>query len=151
MNNKKGVTMIILAISLAIMLTLATSTVLIGNGYVNEAKLDTFKTNMSAVSDNVNAYVLKNSKLPISDSNVQSVIYTEYGEDFKNEVIAKNDVKNKLYVVDINKLDNNVLNSLEVGKGQLSNNNDVFLVAENSNNVYYLKGFKYRGKMYYSN
>lgn len=28
---------------------------------------------------------------------------------------------------------------------------DVFLVTENTNNVYYLKGFKYRGKVYFNN
>ena len=40
--------------------------------------------------------------------------------------------------------------NIKKGRGNVENK-DVFLVTENTNNVYYLKGFKYRGKVYFNN
>ncbi len=145
MKNRQGITMTILAISIAIMLLLLTSSVIIGSGYISDAKLDDFKTMVTVASNSINAYKLENGTLPTLSSN-DSILYNNYTSDFANEVIEKGDSKNKLYVVDVNKL--NDFSNIKNGRGTVSNK-DVFVVAENSNNVYYLKGYKYKGKMYY--
>ena len=137
MNKKSGVTMTVLAISIAIMLIIMTTSVIIGSGNVNDAKFDNFNTMLQSVADNVNAYMLKEGKMPITN---QSIIYTNYSKDFALEIEAKGDKNNKLYVVDVTMLENY---TLQEGRGSLQNS-DVFLIAENTNNIYYLKGFNYK-------
>ena len=142
MNKKSGITMTVLAVSIAVMLLLITASTIIGSGYVNDARYDGFKTMVSAVSDNINAYLLENGELPINN---ESVLYNSFGSDFAKEVEKKGDQYNRLFIVDISKLNNYTINE---GKGDISNG-DVFLIAENSNNLYYLKGFTYKDKKYY--
>lgn len=144
MKNKSGITMTMLIISIAIMVLLMTSSVIIGTGYITDAKYDDFKTMVSEVSNSVNAYLLENGTLPFTSSN-QSILYNNYSSDFAKEVEEKGDAKNKLYIVDIAKLGNFTIKN---GKGE-KGATDIFVVAENTNNVYYLKGYKYKGKMYY--
>ncbi len=55
------------------------------------------------------------------------------------------DENNILYVIDLSKL---TTESINMGEGT-TENLDVFLVAENTYNVYYLKGFEYKGVRYY--
>ena len=39
--------------------------------------------------------------------------------------------------------------TIKSGKSSVADR-DVYVVATNTNNVYYLKGFKYKGKVYYT-
>ncbi len=142
MNKKSGVTMAILAISVAIMTIIMTSSVIIGLGYINTSKLDSFNTMLQTVSDSVNAYVIDEKSLP---TNNQSIVYNNYSKDFALEVEANGDKNNKLYIVDVEKLKDS---TIKEGRGTLQNC-DVFLVAEKTLNVYYLKGFKYKNVKHY--
>jgi len=65
--------------------------------------------------------------------------------ELKAELNKNNDALNNLYVVDMSKLRTE---SVNIGKGSVEDM-DVFIVAENTNNVYYLKGITYRGATYY--
>lgn len=142
MNKKSGITLTVLAVSIAVMLLLITASTIIGSGYVNDARYDGFKTMISVVSDNINAYLLENGELP---TNNESVLYNSFDASFAKEVEKKGDQYNRLFIVDVTKLNNYTINE---GKGNTTNG-DVFLIAENSNNIYYLKGFKYKDKIYY--
>ena len=66
--------------------------------------------------------------------------------EIQNSLKNKNDLTNKLYVVDVTKLSDD---NIEKGKGNLTDK-DIFVVTENTNNVYYLKGYRYKGKVYFT-
>ena len=140
---KKGISMVTVLIAVSVMMILVSSVSVIGSSAISSANFEEYKSKVERVADEINIYINENGTLPITN---QSVSINSLGGDFLEAVKEKNDLSNKFYVVDISKLNDY---SIDKGKGNL-NNKDVFLIAENSNNVYYLKGFKYKGKVYFN-
>ena len=140
---KKGVSMMTVLIAVSVMMILVSSVSVIGSSAISSANFEEYKSKVERVADEINIYINENGTLPITN---QSVSINSLGEDFLEASKEKNDLSNKFYVVDVSKLNDY---SIDNGKGNL-NNKDVFLIAENSNNVYYLKGFKYKGKVYFN-
>lgn len=140
---KKGISMVTVLIAVSVMMILVSSVSVIGSSAISSANFEEYKSKVERVADEINIYINENGTLPITN---QIVSINSLGGDFLEAVKEKNDLSNKFYVVDISKLNDY---SIENGKGNL-NNKDVFLIAENSNNVYYLKGFKYKGKVYFN-
>lgn len=140
---KKGVSLMTVIIAVSVMIILVSSVSVIGSSAISSANFEEYKSKVERVADEINIYINENGTLPITN---QSVSINSLGKEFLEAAKEKNDLSNKFYVVDISKLNDY---SIENGKGNL-NDKDVFLIAENSNNVYYLKGFKYKGKVYFN-
>lgn len=142
MTNKSGVTLIIVITATIVMMIIITSASVIGSGAIASANFEEYKSSLSRAQDNINVYFLDNNKLPVTNEIVSAA---SLGSDFYNTVVANSDENNKLYVVDVNLLNND---TIKKGRGTVANK-DVFLVAENTHNIYYLKGFNYKGKVQY--
>lgn len=141
---KKGLSLSTVVIAISIMLILVSSVSVIGSSAITYANFEEYKSNIDRVSDEVNIYVTDNGTLPVTN---EVVAINSLGQDFLNQVKENGDLANKFYLVDISKLNDY---NIKKGRGNVENK-DVFLVTENTNNVYYLKGFKYRGKVYFNN
>ena len=139
---KRGITVSTLSIAIVIMLILVSVSTVAGIRAIKTASYEEFTSKMLRLSDDVNIYVKKNGTLPVKNE-----IVSQAGMNtVLKELIANNgDTNNTLYVLDLNKL---TTESINMGEGN-TENLDVFLVAENTNNVYYLKGFEYKGVRYY--
>lgn len=140
---KKGFSLSTVVIAISIMLILVASVSVIGSSAISSANFDEYKSQVERVSDEINIYINENGNLPIKNEEVD---INSLGTDFLNQARENGDTTNKFYVIDISKLNDY---SLKKGNGNVEDK-DVFLVSENTNNVYYLKGFKYRGKVYFS-
>lgn len=140
---KKGVTLSIVIVAIVVMLILISSASVVGTNAINTANFEKYKSNVSRVSDDVNEYFLENGELPIY---LEAVLPASLNENFKSSLSMNNDINDKLYVVDVSKLNDP---SVENGIGNLENQ-DVYLVAEKSQNVYYLMGYKYKEGVYYT-
>ena len=139
---KKGITMSILAITVTIMLVLVSTASVIGTKAIQTASYEEFLSKLTRVSNSVNKYVIDNKTLPTT----QEIVAKEgLPAGFRAEIAHNNDQTNNLFVVDMSKLR---VESVNIGKGTISDM-DVFVVAENTNNVYYLKGIEYKGYTYY--
>ena len=136
---KKGLSLSTVVIAISIMLILVSSVSVIGSSAITSANFEEYKSNIDRVSDEVNIYVTDNGTLPVTN---EVIAINSLGQDFLNQVKENGDLANKFYLVDISKLNDY---NIKKGRGNVENK-DVFLVTENTNNVYYLKGFKYRGK-----
>lgn len=141
---KKGLSLSTVVIAISIMLILVSSVSVIGSSAITSANFEEYKSNIDRVSDEVNIYVTDNGTLPVTN---EVIAINSLGQDFLNQVKGNGDLANKFYLVDISKLNDY---NIKKGRGNVENK-DVFLVTENTNNVYYLKGFKYRGKVYFNN
>ena len=141
---KKGISLTTIVIAISVMMILIASVSVIGSSAINSANFEEYKSEIERVASEVNIYVTENNSLPIITS--QAVYANNLGNDFVENLKENNDFSTTLYVIDISKLDDY---NFEKGKGTISDK-DVFVVAEGSNNVYYLKGFKYRGKVYFT-
>lgn len=140
---KKGVSLVTVIIAVSVMMILISSVSVVGSSAISSANFEEYKSTIERVADEVNIYVNENNSLPVTK---EIVAINSLGEDFLSEVKEKNDLSNKFYVVDVSKLNDY---NIEKGKGTVTDK-DVFLVAEDTNNVYYLKGFKYRGEIYFT-
>ncbi len=141
---KKGLSLSTVVIAISIMLILVSSVSVIGSSAITSANFEEYKSNIDRVSDEVNIYVTDNGTLPVTN---EVIAINSLSQDFLNQVKENGDLANKFYLVDISKLNDY---NIKKGRGNVENK-DVFLVTENTNNVYYLKGFKYRGKVYFNN
>ncbi len=139
---KKGISMIVLTVAISVMVVLITSSVIVGSTAIKTAQYEEFLSQVSRTADSVNQYIVKNEKLPTDGTIVSG---NSLGENFLAELKTKNDLNNKLYLIDVNLLEDA---TIKRGQGTVMDKN-VFVVAENTNNVYYIKGFKYKGKVYF--
>ena len=144
MSRKSGVTLLVIIMSLVVMMIIITSASVVGSNSITQANFEEYKSSLSRVEDNINSYYLEKGKLPITNEVVSA---TSLGKDFYNNVVENKDDNNKLFIVNISLLQND---TLKKGYGTVIDK-DVFLVAENSHNIYYLKGFKFRGQTIYGN
>lgn len=144
MTNKSGVTLMVLVTATIVMMIIITSASVIGANSVASAKLEEYKSSLFRVQDNINTYYLENNMLPVTN---EVVAANSLGTSFYNNIIENNDENNKLFVVDVSLLNNE---TIKKGKGTVADK-DVFLVAENTHNIYYIKGFEYKGQVVHGN
>ena len=139
---KRGITISILVVTVVLMFILVTTATVVGTRTIQTAAFEEFSSKLVRVSNDVNKYVVDNAKLPTT-----SEIIAKEGlpDGLKAELNKNNDATNNLFVIDMTKLRTE---SVNIGKGSVEDM-DVFIVAENTNNVYYLKGVEYRGVTYY--
>lgn len=140
---KKGVSLTTVIIAVSIMIILISSVSVIGSSAISSANFEEYKSSIERVSDEVNIYSIENKILPVTSEVVSA---DSLGNGLLSALNDNNDLSNKLHVVDIGKLNDY---TFKKGRGTLQDK-DVFVVAENTNNVYYLKGFKYKGKVYFN-
>lgn len=146
MERKKGITTLVIILSVFIMFIILTTATVIGSRNINTVNYEEFMSKLNRVSNTVNEYILKNDNMPILDSHTV-IAKTNLTEDLKTELQRNGDFENNnLYVIDMNKLN---VNNVNIGIGTVQDR-DVFLIAEDTHNIYYYKGYKYRNKMYYS-
>lgn len=139
---KKGITVSILVITVALMAILITTATVIGTKSIQTASYEEFLSKIQRVSNSVNKYVVDNKTLPTT---LEVVAKEGLTQALKDELTRNNDMTNNLFVIDMTKIR---VESVNIGKGTVENL-DVFIVAENTNNVYYLKGIEYKGNTYY--
>lgn len=139
---KNGISMMMLVVSVSVMMILVTSASIIGLNSVKTANFEEFKSVLSRVSDDVNYYYIKNGKLPVKSSleGVEVIDSMSINDEFYNQVVANGDNNELLYIIDLEKLEDNTINF---------NIDDVFVVSEYSHNIYTLNGFRYKSKIYY--
>jgi len=140
---KNGVTATVLIITIVIMFIIITISAAVGTSSVNTAIYEEFQSKILRVRDNVNMYVLSENQIPTNGT-----ILSKTGLDQKLLIsIANNgDEQNNLKVLDMSKI--NVI-GVNIGYGTMEDK-DVFLVSDKTNNIYYYKGFEYKGKTYYN-
>lgn len=139
---KKGVSLLIVVVAISVMVILISTTIIFGTSSIKTAQYEEFLSQLNRVSSSLNEYTLQNNSLPVTNEVVSGV---SLGDDFFAELISKKDENNRLYVIDIDLLRDG---TVKRGYGTMKDK-DVFVVAENTNNVYYVKGFKYKGKVYF--
>ena len=159
--NIQGITMVSLGIIILVLLLLSGIVTYASRDIITEAKEVTYTKNMSSISDAVQEYYSVNGDLPIlpnseygkelTKEQYVNAIKNFYGEEFSNaltqEIQKNGDESSIFYEIDISKLN---IDELAYGTKKDDDWNDIFLVASDSNVVYYLKGIKISKKIYFS-
>lgn len=140
---KKGITMSVVLVAIVIMMLIISAATVVGTNAVSTANFEEFKSIISRVSDDINEYYVKNNELPVKN---EIVATASLPQDMQSILSKNGDLDDKLYVVDMSKIDDA---TLKKGRGTIESQ-DVFLVSETKQNVYYLKGYKYKSVVYYT-
>ncbi len=161
MNLKKGVTMSVMLVAVSLMSVLASTAIIYGTSSINMANKAKYESILDIVQENTNLYFEREEVYPVCMENGREVLVgtATLDKDFKNEILANGDTQEFLNVLDIKKLK---IPSIELGNIQFNKDNnisvdeqlktkDVFLISQESGNVYYMAGFKFKGKRIHSN
>lgn len=144
MNNitaKRGFTISVVSATVVIMIILISTISVVGISTINSANFEEYMSLLYRIKSATYDYILFNQEIPTTGEVVGS---SEFDSDFLTEITQNGDDNAKFYVLDISKID--VVSSY--GKGSVENE-DVFLVSNLTNNVYYLRGKTYKGTTYY--
>ncbi len=150
--NKKGISLVILVITIIIMIVLASVIVYVSSDAFNNSKKAAFALELEQVEELVETYYLNNNELPIDSSESYDkatlVALISTGSDFlSNEITLNGDDDEVFYKIDISQLP---IEEISRGMKIDGDTADIFVVASDSFNVYYVKGERVGEEYYFS-
>lgn len=145
---KKGITLLALTLTIAVILILASTIVLSSNDIIAKTKKSEFAKEVYTIQTLVKQYKFKNNVYPI-DGSIE-ITLSEFDQNsvsqFSNEPTYSTG-KITLEYIDLYEAD--VENTVR-GNKKSGNQKDVYLVSNDTGRVYYLNGQKISGTVYYT-
>lgn len=146
---KKGISLIVLMITIAVSIILVSTIVVTGTSVYNNTKKIKFASELSYVEESISSYLLNNGEYPTSselDLNTSEISEDILIEQFKDEEILNNNIE--LYEIDFSKLGMIEINLAD--KEYTSDKANVYLISKKTGKVYYKKGYKVGKNIYYT-
>ena len=144
LKNNNGVTIVALSVTILIIIMISSTLIYNSHKGISTRTLNNMYNDIELLKHKVSTYYVKYGTLP-----VLQVAYTDIS-NIKNINVNDNDM---YYVIDLSLLPNLTLN---YGKGFNSVketnllNKDVYIINEQSHNIYYPAGINYDDIMYYT-
>ena len=154
--SKRGVSLISLVVITIVLVMLSGLVTYMSTDMIIDSKKVAFKKNMETLSDAVEEYYAVNGDIPVlsegavfTKAEYESLVSEDYGTKYSQalalEIIENGDENSTFYEVDISKIG---IKDLNYGTGE--DENDIFLIANDSHLVYYLKGMKIKDDIIFS-
>ena len=142
MKNKLGISLVVLVIIIIVMIILSTVVIISGKNAYEDSQKSKMKIEIAQIENLANNYYTRKSGV-LDFAKVELTIPDEYMNQFLGEDIV--DSKVSMYVLDLNKID-----ASETSYGNLEQGeNDRYIYSTTTKKVYYEKGIKIGGKIYY--
>lgn len=155
-RNQKGITMVTLTIAIIILVLVSNILVYNAKDGVYAKKLENMYADVESLRDKVIEYYIQYGALPVN----KNIEYSLSGkDDLKNNWASQEEVQSgKFYVIDLKTLEGVTLNygkdydkiSSSTTSEDASKLNDIYIVNDVTQNVYYADGISVNGKKYYS-
>ena len=147
LKNSKGVTLVTLIVTIIVLLIVSNVTIYSVKNNLGIEKLKNMQNDIENLSDKISAYYNQYGTLPIIDGE-----YTNINEIETAEFVDKGN----FYIIDLSALENLTLTYGKDFKNikNTSDKNtlkDIYIINETSHNIFYVKGIKSDGEMYYTN
>ncbi len=139
LKSQRGITLVILIITIVILLVLASVTIMNFDTGTDIRNYNYMCADIELLEDKILVYYNNNKTLPTKGeaiANAKSMLGSQ----------ASSRDNDNYYLVDVSKIMNITLN---YGGGDLTNKN-VYIINEQSHEVYYLRGVEYEGTTYYA-
>lgn len=159
LKNDKGVTLIILTITIIVLLIITGITINNSKSQLMIKKVNNLYSDIDSISTKVSDYYLKNNSLPVFDNNIYLNSSSELGTLIEKNggdksVINAND-DGPYYVLNLSKLENLTLNfGSEYKKwNDTSTSNmyqDLYIINGVTHQIYYPKGITYGKNIYFT-
>ena len=158
-KEEKGVTLLVLTITIIVLLIITSITIGNFQNQLGKKNLNNLYSDIEAINAKISEYYLKNNSLPIFEENAYMNNSSQLKLLFKTNggkgtLININD-ENSYYVINLSKLENLTLNYGREYSNWDNNSTyekyqDVYIINETTHQVYYPKGVKYNGRMYFT-
>ena len=163
LKNEKGVTLLVLAITVIVLLIVTGVTLNNAIGQLGIKNVNNLYADIDSITTKVADYYLKNEELPVfehpyiegveSKATLEQLLYSNGAKKEKN-IINPNDA-GAYYVVDLSKMDNLTLNYGEDyskwnSTSEYSDNQNLYIINEMTHQVYYPQGIKHRERYYFT-
>lgn len=148
-NDKKGISLIVLGVIIIVMGMLVGMVAISTQGIMKETDAREFASELKQLEYLVKQYKKLNDNADFNFTPhvlTVSTLTAEQKEQMTEE-IASGVTSITLYELDFNELD---INDTMYGKKEDGNADDVYVVSNTTGKVYYLKGFKWEDKTYYT-
>lgn len=144
MNKRKGISIASVMIATLLIIFL-TTTITISVSKVSEnADKMAFASEINSLQITIDSYYLANKEYPILDENViLDISQIEDKEEFNGESITNN----KLI---LSKIDYDKIEYISLRYGINSDEREVYAISTTTGRVYYVKGMKFSGKIYFT-
>lgn len=147
--RKRGMSLIVLTITLIVMSVLAGAIVMSLNNSTDEAKLTGFATELKEILEASQTYYLQHDEFPVvagmTYSKTDLLGISADAQELENEFNLNHDNSTAYYKLDLSKISNS---------GGLYGNdekaNDFYVISDDGNFVYYPLGVKVNDNIYYS-
>lgn len=157
-KSRRGVSLIILALTITIIIILTSVIVVNSTDNRNSAIKTLLIENLTSVEEAVRTYYIVNGNMPLPTNedaykslSAQQIAEMAIDAGIEEEINLNGDEQQSFYVVNMSLLD---LDNISFGKDYNMDASkkpvDIFVVASNSFNVYYLRGQEIKGVRYYS-
>lgn len=145
LNRKNGISFIVLAITIVVMIILASTIIVSYSGILEDTLKKDFANEIYSIQKLVEQYKFLNNEYPILEEYILDInqIEEKYRFEFEKEIL--NDGKINLYVIDLGKCD--VQN---VKRGNTKIKDDIYVVSKETGQVYYMAGVKIGNMKYYT-
>lgn len=147
--NKKGMSLIVLIVTLIVMSILAGVAILSLNNSTDEAKKIGFAAELKEITEAAQAYYLQYGELPVFDdksyTKEELLAISSNSMKLQIEFNTNKDKASNYYKIDLSKLTQN--DSLY---GNSKSQNDFYVIGEDGNFVYYPLGVKIDTEIYFS-
>lgn len=154
---KQGISLVILAITIVVMIILATSTIIVTTNVIQNSQMATFSEDLMQIEAAVKAYYIDNGTFPIKGEGDTSYTLTQFEalpestiqSDLASEVAANydDDQYNVFYKIDLAAID---VTSTTRGNEADGDATDIYVVSKNTKTVYYVRGERIGGGTYFS-
>lgn len=151
MKRCKGISMISLTVAVCILLILSSMLIYNAESGIKIKKLEMMKRDIELLDGKINSYYAKYDDIPvgIEYTNTSLLDKIKLSGQIEQE---DNDI---YYVIDLNKLDGITLNygkefSNINSEADIANNDDIYIINEQSHSIYYVRGIEMDNAWYYT-
>ncbi|MDO4282950.1 MAG: hypothetical protein Q4D02_04860 [Clostridia bacterium] len=145
LNKKSGISLMVLAITVVIMIVIASTILVSYNNIIEDTLKKDFASEIYSIQKLVDQYYFINGRYPITSQYILDIdtIDEKFRFEFEEERVENNSIK--LSIIDLKECD--VENSK---RGKKDTDNDIYVVSEKTGIIYYIKGAKFDDFVYYT-
>lgn len=152
MKEKNGISLVVLTITLIVMTILGSIIIVQTDSFLQTAERSDFIAELTTLEEKTKEHYLLTGKLPIKEGEEYTLdeLKSKLSKDeeknaLQNEVIQSKDEDKKFFVIDIGALP---IESPKNGLGK--EETDIYVIPQDTFNIYYLKGNLVEGKIVFS-
>lgn len=154
---KKGIALVTLSIVIVILVLLSGIITFVSYDIMTTAKNTAFAKDMETINDAVTEYYAVNGNIPVL-SGGKEITADKYKESI-NKLLGEEALANLIDELNKNGDEEAVFFEIDISKigiddlkfGIKENENDIYIISNNSNKVYYYLGYENSSGLYFSN